>query len=267
MQYQIKELSLGEILDHAVKLTKNHFSLLFGIVSVLYLPVVLLNGIITVTMLPEMPLIPEMEDIAAYQEAAAQISIFTTPISFAFLLIVLPVTNAAVVDAVSRCYLQKEATVGGAFSHAFRILLPLIGTWILQWLAMFAGFFLLFIGMLIFGLWFLLSTHCVVIGGESGRAALSRSKKLMKGNMLTGVALSFILIVIQWGIAFGAYVIPQKHVAMLGQVVLGSVAFIFSTVCFVVFYFSCRCKNENFDLTLLAENIGAEAPTEAEPAL
>jgi len=59
----------------------------------------------------------------------------------------------------------------------------------------------------------------------------------------------------------------KKHVATAAQALLGSVGFVFSTVAFVVFYFSCRCKVENFDLTLLAENIGLEAPDETEVAL
>ncbi len=267
MQYQIKELSLGEILDHAVQLTKNHFGLFFGIVAVGYLPFVLIQGFATDAMMPAPPAGQDMEDFRAYQEAAAQAAMMTLPLTLIFAFIVVPICNAAVIDAVSRCYLSKSTSVGNSYSHALRILFPLLGTWILQTLAIIGGFILFIVPGIIFTFWFALSSHAVVIGGESGRAALSRSKKLMKGNIGTFFALSLVVGVIQWGIGIGGAVIPQPQVAITVQAVLGSVAFVFSAVAIVVFYFSCRCKNENFDLTLLAENIGTQEPTESEPAM
>lgn len=267
MQYQIKELSLGEILDHTVQLTKNHFGLFFGIVAVSYLPFTLVQGFGQLAMAPEIPATPTPEDIRAYEEAAMQAGIFVLPLIAIFALIVVPISNAAVIDAVSRCYLSKATSVGNSYSHAMRIIMPLLGTWILQTLAIMGGFLLLIIPGIIFAFWFSLSSHAVVIGGESGRAALSRSKKLMKGNIGTAFALGMVVGVIQWGIGFGATLIPQQHVSVLASAVLGSVAYLFSTVAYVVFYFSCRCKNENFDLTLLAENISEQDSAELEPAI
>jgi len=264
MQYQIKELGLGGILDQAIKLLKNHFGLLFGIIAVVYLPFALLQGFTSLALIPELPANPSVEDYRVYQEAANQAAIYTMPLGILFGLVIVPITNAAVIDAVARCYLSKESTIGRSYSHARKILIPLIGTWILQMLAIMGGLILLIIPGIIFSFWFCLSSHAVVIGGESGRAALSRSKKLMKGSIGTVIALGLVLGVIQWGISGGAYLIPQKHVATAAQAILGSVAFVFSTVAFVVFYFSCRCKIENFDLTLLAENIGVEGPAEPE---
>jgi len=40
----------------------------------------------------------------------------------------------------------------------------------------------------------------------------------------------------------------------------------FSTASFVVFYFSCRCHVENFDLHYLAQSIGAEPVGEPQAA-
>ncbi|TWU25740.1 hypothetical protein [Bythopirellula polymerisocia] len=267
MQYEIKSLGLGGILDQTIKLVTNHFGLFFGIVAVLYLPFVLLQGFIPLAVLPELPAQPTTEQIRAYQEANAQLGLYLAPLSILFGFVIVPITNAAVIDAVSRCYLSREATIGTSYSHAKRILLPLLGTWLLQMLAIMGGFILLIIPGIIFTFWFYLATHTVVIGGESGKAALSRSKKLMKGNMGTAVALTMVISVIQWAFIGGAYFIPQKHVATAAQAVLGAAAFVFATVAIVVFYYSCRCKVENFDLALLAENIGLEGPVETENAL
>jgi hypothetical protein len=266
MQYQVKELSIGGILDQAISLLKDHFWLFLGIVAVLYLPFALLQGLATVVMLPEMPESPTMEDYRVYQEAAASANLYVLPLSLIFGFVIVPITNAAVIDAVARCYLGQETSIGRSYAHAKSVLLPLLGTWFLQMLAIMGGFILLIIPGFLCMYWFFLSTHTVVIGGESGRDALSRSKKLMKGAFGTAVALGLVLAVIQWGISGGAYLIPQRHAATIAQAVLGSVAFIFSTVAIVVFYFSCRCKHENFDLQLLAESIGAEPSVEPEPA-
>jgi len=210
MQYQIQSLGLGGILDQAVKLVKNHFTLFFGIVAVLYLPFALLQGFVSLAVLPELPAAPTMEDYRVYQEAAAQSLTYTMPLAIFFGFVIVPITNAAVIDAVSRCYLSKEATLGSSFSHATKILFPLLGTWILQMLAVLGGFLLLIIPGILFGFWFCLASHAVVIGGESGRAALSRSKKLMKGNIGVVMALGMVLGAIQWGIAGGAYLIPKN---------------------------------------------------------
>ena len=96
MQYEIKSLGLGGILDQAIKLVKNHFSLFFGIVAVLYLPFALLQGYVTLAVLPEMPATRTMEDFRVYQEAVAQASIYTMPLAILFGFIIVPITNAAV---------------------------------------------------------------------------------------------------------------------------------------------------------------------------
>lgn len=264
MQYQIKELGLGGILDQSIKLLKNHFVLLMGIVAVVYLPFNLLQGFAALAILPELPVNPTIEDFETYQEAVGRASLYLAPLGLISVLVIYPITNGAVIYAVSRCYLNEEVTIGDAYSHANKILLSLLGTWILMTLAIMGGFILLIIPGIIFSIWFCLSSHTVVIERESGQAALSRSKKLVKGSMGTVIALGFVLGVIQWGISGGAHLVPQKHVAMLAQVILGSVAFLFYTVAFVVFYFSCRCKVENFDLNLLAENVGAEEADQPE---
>jgi hypothetical protein len=266
MQYQVRELGIGGILDQAIRLLKDHFGLFLGIIAVLYLPFALLQGLATAVMSPDMPASPTMEDFRVYQEAMAKTNLYIMPLSLIFGFVIVPITNAAVIDAVARCYLGQETSIGSSYSHAKSVLIPLLWTWFLQMLAIMGGFLLLIIPGFIFMYWFFLSSHTVVIGGESGRDALSRSKKLMKGNLGTAIALGLVLAVIQWGISGGAFLIPQKHVASIAQAVLGSVAFIFSTVAVVVFYFSCRCKHENFDLQLLAESIGTEPAAEPEPA-
>jgi hypothetical protein len=46
MRYTIRELKLGEILDQAVKLTKDHFGILLGITAVLLIPFYAISGLV-----------------------------------------------------------------------------------------------------------------------------------------------------------------------------------------------------------------------------
>ena len=147
--------------------------------------------------------------------------------------------------------------------RAFRVIVPLAWTWFLQTLAIMGGFILFIIPGIIFAFWFSLSSHVVVIEGKSGFAALGRSKQLMKGNIGTVFVLGILIGLIQWIILIATAFIPQQHLQVIGQVFAGAIVTILAAAAFVVFYFSCRCKYENFDLTLLAQSVGAESPGEA----
>jgi len=60
----------------------------------------------------------------------------------------------------------------------------------------------------------------------------------------------------------GSLFIPERYTQAIVGVVLNMVLVIFSSAAGVVFYFSARCKNEQFDLQLLASNVGAEVATD-----
>jgi hypothetical protein len=260
MQYEIKQLGLGGILDQAVNLLKNHFGLFFGITLAIYVPWMLFQNFVTLAVMPELPAQPTMDDIMAYNQAALDNIKYTIPMTLFLAFVVVPITNAAIIDAVARCYLGKPTTVGGSLSRAVTIILPLLWTWLLMMLAIMGGMILCIIPGILFAFWFSLASHTVVIEGNSGVAALSRSKFLMTGNIGTVFVLSILVGVIQVAIQFGAGLIPQQHLAVIAAVALGAVGTIFGAAAFVVFYFSCRCKAENFDLQLLAEAVGAEPP-------
>ena len=95
----------------------------------------------------------------------------------------------------------------------------------------------------------------------SGERA-KRSKELMKGNIGTYFVLLLLIGIISAGIGFGAGFLlsTQPYLQTIVSVALQAVATIFSAAAIVVFYFSCRCKHEHFDLTLLAQGVGMEAP-------
>ena len=122
MRYTIRELKLGEILDQAVNLTKDHFGVLLGITGVLMIPFYVLGGLIQVSMIPKLPPNPTPEQAAAVTFGAMRVSL---PFGLLGAYVITPITNAAVVYAISNAYLEKPISVGGSFKRAFQRILAL----------------------------------------------------------------------------------------------------------------------------------------------
>lgn len=77
----------------------------------------------------------------------------------------------------------------------------------------------------------------------------------MKGNIGTAFALGMIVGVINLLLGAISNLAPYP-ISFVLAAVLGGVTTLLSTCSLVIFYFSCRCKLENFDLELLADDIG-----------
>lgn len=254
MRYSIQELGLGGILDQAITLIKNHFGLLIGITCVLQIPIGMVNGFAGLNWIQI-----SADGELVTNPAAATIYFAST---FVLLIVVLPFTNAAVTYAIASKYLDQPVSVWSAVGRAVRSIFPLIWTWILFGAALFGGVILLVVPAILCLFWFALATQVVILEGKNGFAALKRSKQLMKGGMAMVFVLWLLLGSINVGITFGAAFVPQQHLAVIGSVFAQAVSTILASAAFVVFYFSSRCRHENFDLTLLAESIGQQ-PAEA----
>jgi hypothetical protein len=257
VRYTIRELKLGEILDEAIRLTKDHFGVFLGIVGVLMIPFSVIGGLIEVAMRPTLPPNPTPD-----QSLAANLEILkvSTPLALMAMSVINPITEAALVYGIANAYLEKPISVGASFKRAFQRLLPLIGTGILVGLAIFGGSLLCLVPGILAALWFSLATQVVILEDMAGIDAMKRSKALMAGNIGTIFVLGLLVGLINGGITVTPHLIPQPHVSAVAVAIAEGIVMIFSSAAFVVFYFSCRCKHEQFDLMLLAESVAAEAP-------
>jgi hypothetical protein len=236
---------------------KDNFGVLLGIAAIVYVPYGLINGYIMTSIMPPAPTPPfEPQVMEAYQEGVLKASLMTIPVSLLFG-IVATIASGAMVWAVSRTYLGESVTFDAAWVQGFRRALPLIGTTILYSLAVFGGTLLCLIPGFIFAYWFCLYSQTVMLEELSGSAALSRSKALIKGNFWRGVVLFLLIFVITAVIGGVSALIPQPYVSMVVQVSMQSVILMFSATAMTVFYFSCRCDHEDFDLMRLAEAVEA----------
>jgi hypothetical protein len=258
MSYTIKHMGLGGILDQAIAIIRDNFVLLFTIMLIVLIPVTLIQGFLLQAVTPDLPANATAQDYMNVQQAQAQYWPWFVGFGLLQFIIVIPIVNAAVIDAVARVYLGQPVTAMEAISYGVRRLLPLLGTTVLTTLAVSAGFLLFIIPGIYFSIWFALSQHVVVIEKLAGPTAMKRSKKLVHKDRGTLVALGIVLLVISFLANGATNYIPQPHLQVIGAAIVQALVTMLWTASMVVFYFSCRCNVENFDLHYLAQSIGPE---------
>ena len=260
MAYKIQKMGVSGILDQAITLIKNHFGLLFGIVAMAWLPCQIVVGLLGGYM-QSMAAAPPEQAAAMMQSGQFQIVMIAIGVlSLIAGLVILPISNAAVIYAVSEQYLGRSTTPGEAMRFGFSRLGALIWTSILMGLAIMGGLILLVVPGILCMLWFGLAQHVVVLEGLSGGKALGRSRQLTRSSMGTFVGLGIVAFAINFALGLAIGLIPEPYTQNVLAAVVNSLMTAFSTALFVVYYFSCRCGLENFDLELLAKAVGESAP-------
>ncbi len=262
MKYEIRELSIGKILDQAIKVIMDNLGVLVTIAFALQFPLAIFS-VVVMAMLQFDP----GGDPAALQAAMGPMFFIMMGVIMLLSLIVTPITNAAMVNAIADAYLGKKPTVGGSFSRAISRFGPLIWTWILVGLATMGGLMLCVLPGILCMIWFALATQVVVLEPLSGVDAMKRSKDLMKGNFGKWFVLMLLVGAITVGISTAGQMIGQLAGNMTVAQILSSFAQIFMGLfggaVLVIFYFSARCSNENFDLELLASSFGEAASNQS----
>ncbi len=255
MAYEIRPMSLGEILQAGFSLLRSHFWLLVGLAAIIYVPMGLVREAL-----------PFATGVAASGEGSP-----ASPLAlvlFALLTILVfgvgtPLASAALTVAVGDIYLGRPTGVGPALRRAWALFLPLVGTTLLSSVFISLGLLALIVPGIWLALAYFVSWQVVVLEGLSGMAALRRSGELMRGNkgrailvslasgVLHGVVLGGASWALQgWPLAFAAVgtVVPTLFMAYLIAVT-------------VVFYFDVRCRCDSFDLEQLARAIAPHVPS------
>ncbi len=146
----------------------------------------------------------------------------------------------------------------------------MIGTWMLMFLFLLGGGLLCCLPGILAYFWCALASSIVVVEGVSGFAAIRRSFHLMQSSWLEHYLqyflLNVVLFFIHWGVAVGPQFMMERHLAVIVGTLLQAVTTPLGLIWVLVFYFSCRCRAENFDLVQLAHEV-ANAPTTPTQAL
>lgn len=250
MDYEIRAMSFGEILDMGFRILRNHFVLLVGLQAIVVVPIRLVADFLN-------------RGVGTSDPLAVLVGLLPV---FLALLLLQPIIMAAITHAISEHYLSQSVTFGGALRFAFSIVLPLVGTWILAWLVVSVGMVLFIIPGLILFFAFAVLTPMMVTEQIFGLKALERSRVLMQGHKLRAVGLLFVAGILSTSLTAGVDLVAG-FIPVVGSIVAGIVqgaANAFGTAAIVVLYFDIRCRKEAFDLEHLARQV--ESGATASPA-
>ena len=295
--YEIRALSLSEILDTSFRLVRDRFQLLFGFALLLYLP--LMGGLAALTQLvdPSSGELLQLEQPQLVQLGVAGL-VWLTLVSLVF-----PFTAVAVTGGAAEVYLGRPVGVGDAarlglskYVHWAWVVsvffLYVLGAGVLFALALGTlvalaapldsfgalGVPLLILLLLVgipaviagafffWGFGFILSTVSV-LEPLSARESIARAWRLCAAARwrLLGVS----------GVVYLVALIPSSACQMLmdfmplaGTLLSGVIqaaAYCYMVTAFVVFYFDIRCREEAFDLEHLASRVEGAEPGPSPP--
>lgn len=278
MAYDIRPLSFSEILDRAFRVYRDHFALLFGICAIILIPIRTLDS-------------PRV--------VGNQVTLI---VNLIFLLAGEPVMDAALTIPIASVYLGRSTSIRDAYKSVLPIVLPFIGTFLL-FFALIFGMLLLWIALIfamvmavafspmrlslievrtiaevvLVGGFFVISGYFImpwalfepvsVVERRFRMASLRRSRDLVGGSwwrtlgiVLTAffiVAIPLVSLRFVWGFVPGLGVVLTAATE--------AIVAVYSRIVVLVYYFDRRCRKEDFDLRLLAEQIRAQSviPTAA----
>jgi hypothetical protein len=239
MRYRIERLSFGGVLDQSFLLVRDHFVPMASVFAAVLVPSALCTQ-----------LIGAPDPVQAPGRLLA---------SFGLTLIILGVMplaqltlNAMILDA----YLGAPSDWRSALRRGRSSFLPYLGTAFLMTLALFLLTLLLILPGLYFAVCWALIGPIAMLEQLFGRAALSRSRALVKGHFWRVFGMVLVMGVV--GVVSALLGSWLTHVPVLGALISGVMQAILSTftsALLVVLYIDLRCRHENFDLRLLADQV------------
>ncbi|QJT07434.1 hypothetical protein [Oceanidesulfovibrio marinus] len=291
MQYRVGEMGVGEVFDVSFNVFKDNYKPIATAAALTLLPYMLLVVVTTLgNFVPRIDQIPELHTPGTSTRVMIEAMAPTVLLSMvtAFLGYVNAVLMCGVLYIISASYyLDTPMRPLVAIRHTLSRWWPVLKTSLMVMLLMF-GVMVLF-GVAIFALnmlitrsvgnvlqavimaavgvlflvvmafiylRYLLGSNIVMLEGISGRKALSRSANLMRGVYWKGFVIVLILFIGGAVIGYGMSLIPYEPVALFVRLAVNINLYMFGAIVGTILYFSNRCKHENFDLVLLAEEAG-----------
>ncbi len=261
MQYPIRHLGVGEVLDVSFAIMKDRLGVFLRISMILYLPLVLAIGWVNTYAMPEVPPDAGIEEwFAAYAEGSQKYMALRYLLAGLAGFVIGPITQGALIHASSRICLGRTVTVRESLQKGLATMLPLLVVNVLYGIAVFVGFFLIpIIGAIIAMLVFALVQPIVVLESENPVHAFARSRELMRKHLGSMFILSLVTLAVLLLLMTTPAVIPEPYTQTFFSSILQCAILALNTVVLVVFYISCRCRHDHFDLIQIAREISTAA--------
>lgn len=288
-EWELRPLSLGEILDRTFTLYRRNFLLFLGITAIPHLLTLGLN--ITQVMLTKFPTVRKPPvPVAEFQTRAASNGLMAYGIGGSLVAIVIYLlvylfSQGGTIYAVSDLYLGRPTTIAGSLKKMWGQLLNLLGVTILNGLAVAAATIFLIIPGVYVACRLLTCVPAALLEDLGARASLDRSWELTKDNAGGAFLIYLLYFAMLYGIMavfmipFGVMVTMSAkdptmfRTAMVLMQVASFVASIivgpFLLIATSVFYYDLRVKKEAFDLQMMMnpEGVGVVPARPSVPSI
>ncbi|MDQ3824124.1 MAG: hypothetical protein M3321_12875 [Actinomycetota bacterium] len=268
---ELRPLSVGEVLDVAIKIFFRHAAILFAIVLPIVLPVEIVSSLIELSTAGDEDPFTEPTATGELRFDTDELWLFATGfvVVLALALVASTLATGACFKAVGDAYLGERPSARGSLAFALRRVHSIVWVTFLSGLVALLGF----IACVLPGIWlyvsFAVAVPALLMEDVRGRRALGRSWRLVKGRwwptfgivvlgaLLTGVV-TFAIVGLLEAVALAD---PDNDVvsvvsSALGGTLASALTTPFQAAFVSVLYFDLRVRKEGFDLELLAERIG-----------
>jgi hypothetical protein len=267
---RLRPLSLGEILDVAVKICLSHWRTLLKAVLVVVVPVqivgTLINADYTVDQFDF-----GSDSAQTPAETIEELNQYLGGLAVSGVLQILAVllATAACFRAIAQAYLGEQTDWRSSLNYALRLAPALLLITLLNALGVLLGLLLFVLpGIWLYVAW-AFATPVLLVEGLRGPAALKRSFRLVQGRwwrtfgvLIVGFILAAIISAVVEAVFLIGIVVGEDNDALV--LVLSTIAGIiglavttpFQAALLAVLYFDLRVRKEGFDLELLAQEIG-----------
>lgn len=267
--FQLKALSVGELLDYATKLYKDNFLLFFAIAGV--------AEVISFASLPVLSLLRGVSTSSPGEQAAvASISFFGWLFAF-FIATVL--SQAATTFAVAESYFERPITVMQSYRRSAPFLWRLIRIGFEVGLRVGLASLALIIPGILLTLKYSVVVPVAVLEDEQASDAIARSSELTAGQYKR----IFPIYVLFWILSFAftsllryPSLIPAvmhlfgpawlQSFFLVGKFIAGTIVQPVLTISLALLYFDLRVRKEGFDLQLMLQQMSPQVSELATPA-
>ena len=254
---ELRPLGVGEKIDLAIKICRSRYMTMIRIVAVVVIPCQVLSAIIRLSTVQTTPITFGTQKTTDWASVAGSL------VSEILVGLAAQLASAGCLKSVSGAYLGGDASWKRLGSLVWIAVL----TYILATLAL---FLLVLPGIYLWFSW-LVVMPVLLLEGTRGRAALKRSRQLVKGRwwstfgtyllsaILVGiVAAVFSAIVLAVSGTSSGDVDSRLLVASAAGIVSGILTTPFVAAIVAVIYFDLRVRKEGLDLELLSQGVGIE---------
>lgn len=266
----LRPMTIGEVLDRMFRLYKDRFWLFAGIMCFPYLILFVVNA--TFGWLSRNP--RALAQTASGNPEAAMTAAFTVMGTALLVIVVIFVVTgigqAATTFAVSDLYLERPASIRGAFAHLRGHVLQILGVIFVTGLIIGVGCIFLIIPGIILACRLGVSVPVAMLEDCGPGNAISRSMELTKGFAMQMFLIFVLVFVLSFGVSMALQIpfailaaTPRPHVLPLGlmmlQYALGFVGQVLvgpiGAIAFCLMYYNLRVRKEGFDVEHLMASL------------